>query len=156
MSKNAKVASTTSGLLGLRLGGMQVYQVSLGRYICRTKNYGRGLSADALKSSLRQFFCNGLLVRTDVIRALLVKLSQMQQLLAGLDSYRFYTSSLLVTYDGSSSYQTGSLEWSPVPRNSFSTSSLLLIAGSDSCQAREAGRARHRSAHLGQGHQHTR
>eukprot|EP00090_Calanus_glacialis_P009121 TRINITY_DN17480_c0_g1_i1.p1 TRINITY_DN17480_c0_g1~~TRINITY_DN17480_c0_g1_i1.p1 ORF type:complete len:440 (+),score=150.05 TRINITY_DN17480_c0_g1_i1:38-1357(+) len=150
ISKDAKVAKTTSGLLGLRLGGMQVYQVSLGRYICRTKNYGRGLSADGLKSALRQFFCNGLLVRTDVIQALLVKLSQLQQLLAGLDSYRFYTSSLLVTYDGSSSYQTGSLEWSPVPRNSFSTSSLLLIAGSDSCQARETGRARHKSAHMAQ------
>jgi inositol-hexakisphosphate 5-kinase len=26
-SKNAKVAGTTSGSLGLRLGGMQVYQV---------------------------------------------------------------------------------------------------------------------------------
>ena len=154
-SKNAKVASTTTGLLGLRLGGMQVYQVSLGRYICRTKNYGRGLSADGLKSALRQFFCNGLLVRTDVIQALLVKLSQLQQLLEGLDSYRFYTSSLLVTYDGSSSYQTGSLEWSPVPRNSFSTSSLLLISGSDSCQARETGRARHRSAHMAQA-QHVR
>jgi len=154
MSKNAKVASSTSGLLGLRLGGMQVYQVSLGRYICRTKNYGRGLSADGLKSALRQFFCNGLLVRTDVIQALLVKLSQLQQLLAGLDSYRFYTSSLLVTYDGSSSYQTGSLEWSPVPRNSLSTSSLLLIAGRDSCHSRDTVRARHRSAQIQA--QHTR
>jgi len=146
-SKNAKVASTTSGLLGLRLGGMQVYQVSLGRYICRTKNYGRSLSAEGLKSALRQFFCNGLLVRTDIIQALLVKLTQLHQLLSGLDSYRFYTSSLLVTYDGSSSYQTGSLEWSPVTRNSLSTSSLMLIAGSDTCPARDQARARHRSAH---------
>jgi len=153
LSKNVKVASTTSGLLGLRLGGMQVYQVSLGRYICRTKNYGRSLSADGLKRALRQFFCNGLLVRTDVIQALLVKLAQLQKLLAGLDSYRFYTSSLLVTYDGSSSYQAGSLEWSPVPRNSFSTSSLLLIAGSDNCQARHTSRTRHRSAHVEQGSQ---
>merc|ERR1719192_2950696 len=37
MSHLAKVASTTSGVLGLRLGGMQMYQVSLGRYICRNK-----------------------------------------------------------------------------------------------------------------------
>jgi len=148
LSKNAKVASTTSGLLGLRLGGMQVYQVSLGRYICRTKNYGRSLSAEGLKSALRQFFCNGLLVRTDIIQALLVKLSKLKKLLSGLDSYRFYTSSLLVTYDGSSSYQTGSLEWSPVTRNSLSTSSLVLISGSDTCPARDKARARHRSAHI--------
>ena len=140
-SKNAKVASTTSGLLGLRLGGMQVFQVNLGRYICRTKNFGRSLSAEGFKSALRQFFCNGLVVRTDVIQALQMKVTQLRELLAGLDSYRFYTCSLLVTYDGSSSYQ-----WVPVTRNSFSTSSLALIAGSPNCQFREA-RSRHKSEH---------
>ena len=141
MSKTAKVASTTSGALGLRLGGMQVYQVSLGRYICRNKHFGRVLSVDGIKNALRQFFCNGLLVRTDVIRALLEKLSTLRKLLSELDSFRFYTSSLLVTYDGSSSYQ-----WSPVPRNSFSTSSLMLISG-DKCPSRtcERPRTRHRS-----------
>ena len=146
-SKAAKVASTTSGALGLRLGGMQVYQLSLGRYICRNKHYGRGLSVDGVKNALRQFFCNGLLVRTDVIRALVAKLAQLRRLLSDLDSFRFYTSSLLVTYDGSSSYH-----WSPVPRNSFSTSSLVLITASRTQQPPEhvsrgsrGPRVRHRS-----------
>lgn len=101
LSKTTKVLNSTSGTLGLRLGGMQVYQVNLGRYICRTKNYGRSLSVEGLRSSLRQFFGNGLTLRMDVIRALLRKLAQLRSLLAGLDSYRFYTSSLLITYDGS-------------------------------------------------------
>ena len=132
MSKVAKVASTTSGVLGLRLGGMQMYQVSLGRYICRNKHYGRLLSTEGFKTAVRQFFCNGLLVRTDVIRALLARLAQLQSLLSDLDSFRFYTSSLLVIYDGSSNYH-----WSPVPRNSFSTSSLMLISGSRQEQEQE-------------------
>lgn len=137
-SKNTKVNTTTSGKLGLRLGGMQVYQVNLGRFICRTKTYGRSLTEDGLRSSLRQFFSNGLVVRTDVISALLRRLRQLRDLLARLDSYRFFTSSLLVTYDGSSPSsslpQSGSnpgpdpcASCPPVPRNSLSTSSLLLL-----------------------------
>ena len=39
--------------LGLRLGGMQVYQLNLGRYLCRSKNYGRNLSVEGLKMALR-------------------------------------------------------------------------------------------------------
>ena len=132
MSKVAKVANTTSGVLGLRLGGMQMYQVSLGRYICRNKHYGRLLSTEGFKTAVRQFFCNGLLVRTDVIRALLARIAQLQTLLSDLDSFRFFTSSLLVIYDGSSNYH-----WSPVPRNSFSTSSLMLISGSRQEQQQE-------------------
>ena len=124
MSHMKKVASTTSGVLGLRLGGMQMYQLSLGRYICRNKLYGRSLSTDGIKNAVRQFFCNGLLLRTDVITALVAKLVKLEKLLRDLDSFRFYSSSLLVIYDGSSNYQL-----SPVPRNSFSTSSLLLISG---------------------------
>ena len=136
-SKSAKVASTTSGALGLRLGGMQVYQVSLSRYICRNKHFGRVLSVDGVKQAMRQFFCNGLLLRTDVISALLVKLENLRKLLTELDSFRFYTSSLLVTYDGSSNYQ-----WSPVPRNSFSTSTLGLISGdTDTCSTRVLNRS---------------
>jgi len=149
ISKNAKVANSTSSSLGLRLGGMQVYQVSLSRYICRTKNFGRNLNVEGFKSAIRQFFCNGLLVRTDVINALLSKLLEFKKLLKGLDSFRFYTSSLLVIYDGSSSYHSGSrnsVELIPMPRNSFSTSSLSLISGSsNSCVNKE--RSRNRSAH---------
>ena len=144
MSKVAKVASTTSGVLGLRLGGMQMYQVSLGRYICRNKHYGRLLSTEGFKTAVRQFFCNGLLVRTDVIRALLARIAQLQTLLSDLDSFRFYTSSLLVIYDGSSNYH-----WSPVPRNSFSTSSLMLISGSRQDKDKEDGEKEEEESEVG-------
>jgi len=140
-SKSAKVASTTSGALGLRLGGMQVYQANIGRYICRSKTYGRGLTTAGLKSALRQFFSDGLTIRSDVIRALLQRLSQLRELLASLDSFRFYTSSLLITYDGG--VREGTSQPDPVCRNSLSTSSLSLLSGGSSAPPR----ARHTSAH---------
>ncbi|XP_023325142.1 inositol hexakisphosphate kinase 1 [Eurytemora carolleeae] len=132
-SKNAKVAGTTSGALGLRLGGMQVYQANLGRFLCRTKNYGRGLTVDGLKMSLRQFFCNGLVMRMDVIQTLIRKLSELKEVLERLETFRFYTSSILVTYDGSIN-QTGSHvrcceDVEPQTRNSLSTGSLLQLSG---------------------------
>jgi len=133
LSKNAKVAKTTSGAMGLRLGGMQVFQANLGRFLCRTKNFGRSLSVDGLKMSLRQFFCNGLVMRLDVIQTLLRKLVELKAVVEDLESYRFYTSSLLVIYDGSF-HQTGSHsrcceEIEPQTRNSLSTSSLLQLSG---------------------------
>jgi len=141
LSKATKVANTTSGVLGLRLGGMQVYQVSLGRYICRSKHFGRVLSVDGIKNALKQFFSNGLLVRRDVIRELLTKLTELHSLLSELDSFRFFTSSLLVTYDGSSSYQ-----WSqnPAPRTSSSTSSIMSVS-EDFAKLNTDLRQRHRS-----------
>merc|ERR1712108_133656 len=76
------------------------------------------------------------------IRALLQKLSQLRELLASLDSYRFYTSSLLITYDGG--VREGTSQPDPVVcRNSLSTSSLSLLSGGSSAPPR----ARHTSAH---------
>jgi len=131
-SKTAKVESSTSCSLGLRLGGMQVYQLNLGRYLCRSKNYGRNLSVEGLKMALRQFFCNGLVMRMDVIQSLKRKLIELRKVLEKLDSYRFYTSSLLVIYDGYISH-TGvsqrNFEESYQLRNSMSTTSLLQLSG---------------------------
>jgi len=136
-SKNAKVAGTTSATLGLRLGGMQVYQATLGRFLCRTKNYGRSLSVDGLKMTLRQFFCNGLVIRMDVIQSLIRKLTELKTVLERLESFRFYTSSILVTYDGSVNQNGSHLrcckeeseDIEVKPRNSLSTGSLLQLSG---------------------------
>ena len=133
LSKNAKVAGTTSGSMGLRLGGMQVYQATLGRFLCRTKNYGRSLSVDGLKMTLRQFFCNGLVIRMDVIQTLIRKLTELKEVLERLDSYRFYTSSILVTYDGTINQNGSHIRCCRTvetkTRNSLSTGSLLQLSG---------------------------
>jgi len=131
-SKTAKVENSTSCNMGLRLGGMQVYQLNLGRYLCRSKNYGRNLSVEGLKMALRQFFCNGLVMRMDVIQSLKRKLIELRRVLEKLDSYRFYTSSLLVIYDGNinqSGFSNGNHDDLYQLRNSLSTTSLLQLSG---------------------------
>jgi len=132
-SKNAKVNASTSGILGLRLGGMQVYQVNLGRYICRNKNYGRNISTDGFKMAIKQFLSNGHVLRTDVIRGLVRKITDLKEVVTKLDSFRFYTSSLLITYDGNleksgAKHRCCGMEKNYRPRNSLSTSSLLLMS----------------------------
>lgn len=70
------------------------------RYLCRNKYYGRSLSEEGLRQSLTQFFHNGERLRTDVFPALLDQLTRLLSVISQLTSYRFFTSSLLIIYDG--------------------------------------------------------
>ncbi|XP_043244577.1 inositol hexakisphosphate kinase 1-like [Amphibalanus amphitrite] len=98
--KKAKVATTTSSTLGVRINGMQVYQVNLSRFICRNKYYGRKLTVDGFKQALCQFIHNGTTLRTDLLPAMIARLSELRSVLQRQHSFRFFTSSLLVIYDG--------------------------------------------------------
>ncbi len=99
--KIAKSANTTSSTLGLRLCGMQYYNPSNGQWTCHNKYYGRTLSANGFTETLALFLSGGELanLHQDVLAALIEKLEALQDIIAKLDSFRFYTSSLLVTYD---------------------------------------------------------
>ena len=98
--KMAKSASTTSATLGLRLTGMQVYQHSTGKYMSHNKYYGRDLTDDSFMQTLQEFFKSDTEFRVDVIAQVISSLKEMIDVLAKLETYRFYTASLLVTYDG--------------------------------------------------------
>ncbi|XP_037068736.1 inositol hexakisphosphate kinase 1-like [Pollicipes pollicipes] len=98
--KKVKVATTTSSSLGVRINGMQVYQVNLSRFICRNKYYGRKLAVDGFKQALCQFIDNGSVLRTDLLGAMIARLSELRDVLQRQHSFRFFTSSLLVIYDG--------------------------------------------------------
>lgn len=99
-SKMMKVATTTSGKLGLRLGGMQVYQVTTRRFLCRNKLFGRALTVEGFRTALVQFLHNGWYIRLDVVRPLLERLEMLEKVLTRLCSARFYTCSLLCLYEG--------------------------------------------------------
>ncbi|XP_046659387.1 inositol hexakisphosphate kinase 3-like isoform X2 [Homalodisca vitripennis] len=99
-SKMVKVVTTTSAKLGLRIGGMQVYQASSGRFLCRNKLYGRTLTAAGFQSAVRNFLHDGTRLRTDALPPLIRRLEELRNALMQLESIRLYTTSLLLLYEG--------------------------------------------------------
>ncbi|KAK6631077.1 hypothetical protein RUM43_014173 [Polyplax serrata] len=109
----AKCASSTSASLGVRLCGMQVYQADTDHYMKRDKYWGRELDEQGFKTALHRFFHNGYQLRSHVIRKVLTKLEQLRNVIEKQSSYRFYSCSLLIVYEGFEG------EWSNFPNLSY-------------------------------------
>ncbi|XP_023941422.2 inositol hexakisphosphate kinase 1 [Bicyclus anynana] len=96
----AKCAASTSASLGVRLCGMQVYMPEKGSCVRRDKYWGRALSESGLREALRDFFAAGGGLRARVVRRVLRDLDALGRAIAKQTSYRFYSTSLLVVYEG--------------------------------------------------------
>ncbi|XP_049777253.1 inositol hexakisphosphate kinase 2-like isoform X1 [Schistocerca cancellata] len=105
----AKCAASTSASLGVRLCGMQVYQADADQYIKRDKYWGRELDEEGFKGALYRFFHNGFHLRVGVIRRVLTRLAELRRAIEQQTSFRFYSCSLLVVYEG--------CEWEPEPEH---------------------------------------
>uniref|UniRef100_A0A1B6KMH1 Kinase n=1 Tax=Graphocephala atropunctata TaxID=36148 RepID=A0A1B6KMH1_9HEMI len=96
----AKCAASTSASLGVRLCGMQVYQGDSQHYLKRDKYWGRKLDEKGFKGALYRFFHNGFYLRHAVVRRVIARLDQLRRAIEKQSSYRFYSCSLLVVYEG--------------------------------------------------------
>uniref|UniRef100_A0A7E4WCZ3 Kinase n=1 Tax=Panagrellus redivivus TaxID=6233 RepID=A0A7E4WCZ3_PANRE len=111
LSQTQKCRASTSEELGVRMVGMQLYDRTTKTYSFVNKYEGRRMDKTKLHASLETFFVAAGIRRT---KRLLTKLHELRVVLAAAESFRFFSSSLLISFDGAISDPIESVEPAPI------------------------------------------
>jgi len=96
-----KCTTTTSKPLGIRICGQLVFQPASTTYRQFDKYSGRQLTTETIQASVSQFFSNGNCFRDKALSALILKLKDLYRAVESEQkNYRFYSTSLLLIYEG--------------------------------------------------------
>ena len=125
-----KCNATTSAELGLRVCGMRVYTDKSTAPQAWSKAYGKNLTADTFAKALETFFSasGSAGIRKEVIAQVDDACAKLIGVLESLDGYRFYSSSILIVYDGDAANESAVLRMID-----FTNATMPVVGAGEEC-----------------------